>query len=782
MVYFLPLIFSELISRIMKKALRKDSATSDDETFARQHGRDDDTDTEHHDSLPHDEDGNERRPGLSKLQEIRRTRKPSLVDIVQIANSERERVRSLRKQAAVGNGGKGKAKGEKSERKSPREDENDENEKNKEKDNGNDPEIKTRIINERRQSLLRKKKEDEAKEKEASKEHTNEKDGDGHKEKRKKKEDDSKEKETNNVNEKEKENHDEINKDKRKKKEDEANGKEMDKTSGNINEKRNDKDDDKGNGKDRHKSNGKDKDKHKGSGKDNGKDKHKANGNGKEKENENNKESSKENEKEKDNSNGSRNEKEKHKGNKSGNQKYHDDHRNELDKDKDNEKAKSKEKDHDKRKEKEKEHDKKNKEIEHDHGKNDIIIALDLDKDRDKEKEKHKEGAIKHRIYESFRRKKREDKDKSAPSKQNSLEKTNEEEPVGDSIQPSPNEDKKNSNNKRKSPKIATTPDDKSVKSTYTIVDEKSPKLHDEKQISPPVLEQLQNFGGKLKLKLHKNKPSTEPEVFKFDPDKVNKEADIATTPSWEHLESELQSPRPVEDVTTPTTHKLHLGGDKFANISRQSRKKIGSFLNLMKDAVTRPEHEHHSDTAIDIPATPRLEISSAFNNAFMLPVAMHTRSAAPSPVPSSSPIPIATPTLTTSTATSPTTNNSIQPYISPRAPLEVAEDIDPPSYNHLMMSGSETHIVASKDPEELDKPGPIVFQQRSISQRRRPIGQDSQSSNWSVDNIPTITISTTPETEELPKSPLVTSAGIPAAPRTGPKVNVIKINIEQDK
>lgn len=73
----------------MKEALRKGSATSDDDS--RQGRDDDDTDTEHHDSLPHDEDGGDKNLGFSKLQQIRRTRKPSLVDIVQIARSERER-------------------------------------------------------------------------------------------------------------------------------------------------------------------------------------------------------------------------------------------------------------------------------------------------------------------------------------------------------------------------------------------------------------------------------------------------------------------------------------------------------------------------------------------------------------------------------------------------------------------------------------------------------------------------------------------------------------------
>lgn len=77
----------------MKKALRKGSATSDEDSFVRRD--DDDTDTEHQDSLPHDEEAKDKRFGLSRLQQIRRTRKPSLVDIVQIAKQERARAGSI---------------------------------------------------------------------------------------------------------------------------------------------------------------------------------------------------------------------------------------------------------------------------------------------------------------------------------------------------------------------------------------------------------------------------------------------------------------------------------------------------------------------------------------------------------------------------------------------------------------------------------------------------------------------------------------------------------------
>jgi len=77
----------------MKKALRKGSATSDEDSFVRRD--DDDTDTEHQDSLPHDEEAKDKRFGLTRLQQIRRTRKPSLVDIVQIAKQERARAGSI---------------------------------------------------------------------------------------------------------------------------------------------------------------------------------------------------------------------------------------------------------------------------------------------------------------------------------------------------------------------------------------------------------------------------------------------------------------------------------------------------------------------------------------------------------------------------------------------------------------------------------------------------------------------------------------------------------------
>lgn len=68
----------------MKKALRKGSGTSDDESVIRE-----DTDDEHHEPLPHDEESKGKLFKLGKFHGITRQRKPSLVDIVQLAKSEK---------------------------------------------------------------------------------------------------------------------------------------------------------------------------------------------------------------------------------------------------------------------------------------------------------------------------------------------------------------------------------------------------------------------------------------------------------------------------------------------------------------------------------------------------------------------------------------------------------------------------------------------------------------------------------------------------------------------
>lgn len=563
------LSFAELISRIMKKALRKGSATSDEDSFVRQGRDDDDTDTEHHDSLPHDEENKEKRMGLSKLQQIRKIRKPSLVDIVQIAKSERERIMQ---QQNINGGGKeshpkGKFKIEKLEKKDDKDRDRDrERDKSKNSpDSGNDPEIKTRVINERRQSLLRKNHNNEAKDKET----------------------------------------------------------------------------------------------------------------------------------------------------------------------KDNEKSNS--------------------------------------------------PPEKRNIYESLKRKKREDKEKLNSEKPGSPPKSEQEKltqsptkkEISEMEKPKPVEKRRSFRRWDRSLVVKDKPKDKenNDKSSFRVVDEKtSSSSPEEKTSTPPAIDHFHNLSGKFKFKRHKSKMSTEPEVFKFESDKIkaSKSSDIATTPTLEHLESELNSPKLTDEVTTPTSaHHLNLGADKFASLSRQGRKKIGSLLALVKEAVNNKklDQEQQSDdsatqipeTTINIPPTPESEFpTTPLEGAFTLP-----------------------PAAAVSTA------KSIQPYIMPKAPLEAPEDLDFTSYDNITTVSNDTNTLPLKDPEELDQPTPIIFPQRSFSQRRRPserpiaIRQDSTASNWS-DIIPTITISTTADAEDQPLSP-VNNTTLPSSP-PGPMVNIIKINIENDK
>ncbi|XP_017010639.3 transmembrane channel-like protein [Drosophila takahashii] len=169
----------ELISRIMKKALRKGSATSDEDSFVRRD--DDDTDTEHQDSLPHDEEAKDKRFGLSRLQQIRRTRKPSLVDIVQIAKQERARAGSIvagtsssanfplkethPKSRFKVEKHRGSVKEKEKEKKDTKHKQPQPQqqpppyESPKDKDNEHDPDTNSRIVSERRASLLRRHKE-----------------------------------------------------------------------------------------------------------------------------------------------------------------------------------------------------------------------------------------------------------------------------------------------------------------------------------------------------------------------------------------------------------------------------------------------------------------------------------------------------------------------------------------------------------------------------------------------------------------------------------------------
>lgn len=67
----------------MKKALGKESGTSDDESAANQHGNNDgeDSDTEHQDPLPQDKEL-PKLPKIPPAETTRKIRRPSLIDIV----------------------------------------------------------------------------------------------------------------------------------------------------------------------------------------------------------------------------------------------------------------------------------------------------------------------------------------------------------------------------------------------------------------------------------------------------------------------------------------------------------------------------------------------------------------------------------------------------------------------------------------------------------------------------------------------------------------------------
>lgn len=111
----------------MKKALRKASITSEDDSILPRY-HEDDTDTDHHDSLPHDEEI-PRKVLKKQTNTARRNRKPSIMDIVQIA--KKQKINEAHP--------KGKFKI---------------NRNITEKDDI-DPEVNSRIVTERRRSLLK---------------------------------------------------------------------------------------------------------------------------------------------------------------------------------------------------------------------------------------------------------------------------------------------------------------------------------------------------------------------------------------------------------------------------------------------------------------------------------------------------------------------------------------------------------------------------------------------------------------------------------------------------
>ncbi|EDV96539.1 GH16307 [Drosophila grimshawi] len=333
-------------------------------------------------------------------------------------------------------------------------------------------------------------------------------------------------------------------------------------------------------------------------------------------------------------------------------------------------------------------------------------------------------------------------------------------------------------------PPTITAAEPQTPETNFHIVDEKKPAEHDDEQERtfkqlPPLAREgstLDSIGlGKFKFRRHRSKPSIvaakpEPDVFRFDDKSLerNKSSDIPQTPSADHLNSEvpsggseshpLPSPTPSQTLT-----QRQMNAEKLAALSRQGRKKIGSLLALVREAVNlkKEDVELGSDEspgpttptylAYTPPPPPSVLSSNSSATALEMP---------PTPEPES-PTPLHIGSSTSASST--------RPAIKP--PM-------PPVAGHA----STPTLATMDDLEELDMPGPINFPKRSASQRRRVTREDSQSSIWS-DNIPIITISTTGSDEcivEPEASAVGPVNGLPErSDSPSPTVNIIKINIE---
>ncbi|KAH8369576.1 hypothetical protein KR093_000203, partial [Drosophila rubida] len=347
----------------------------------------------------------------------------------------------------------------------------------------------------------------------------------------------------------------------------------------------------------------------------------------------------------------------------------------------------------------------------------------------------------------------------------------------------------------------------KAPESHFHMVDEKKPPEHEEPEERPfipppppPVKEggALEGLGlSKFKFRRHKSKHNSatsrpEPEVFKFDDRSLEKtkSSEIPQVPSSEHLNSELASgnvsenghgsgsPEEPHPLPSPSPSlglsQRQINAEKLAALSRQGRKKIGSLLALVREAVNlkKDDVEQGSDEspgpttptylAYTPPPPPSVLSSNSSATALDMP---------PTPEPDS-PTPSAPLHFGSSTSSS-----SSRPTIKPPIPPVVGGT----------NSSSTPTLATMDDLEELDLPGPITFPKRRASQRRRVMREDSQSSIWS-DNIPTITISTT-GSDECIVEPEAAAASVPPvnghAERSdspGPTVNIIKINIEESQ
>ncbi|XP_068149025.1 transmembrane channel-like protein [Drosophila tropicalis] len=329
---------------------------------------------------------------------------------------------------------------------------------------------------------------------------------------------------------------------------------------------------------------------------------------------------------------------------------------------------------------------------------------------------------------------------------------------------------------------------DESLPSKFQIVDERKPPSPSPPeggtvdQSEKPAKESGSSGGGGLskfkfrrsRIKSHHhptNIVKPEPEVFKFDDKSLEKSKSSASV---------LADPAPtvviplaegdaVEALSLPSpTPSFSQHQRQLANFSRQGRKKIGSLLALVREAVNlkKDDVEQGSDEspgpttptylAYTPPPPPSVLSSNSSATALEMP---------PTPEPESP-----TPSAPLHFGSSSTSSSSSRPVVS-----------KPPQ--HPNAASTPTLATLDDDLEELDMPGPITFPKRSASQRRRAMRQDSQSSIWS-DNIPTITISTTGSDECIvepppaPEAPVINGRDSPPTPN----VNIIKITIEDDQ
>nr|XP_032291353.1 uncharacterized protein LOC6623193 [Drosophila virilis] len=343
-------------------------------------------------------------------------------------------------------------------------------------------------------------------------------------------------------------------------------------------------------------------------------------------------------------------------------------------------------------------------------------------------------------------------------------------------------------------PSTVRTADRRTPESQFHIVDEKKPPEPEEEEQEKTLKElpQLPKESGhvdgkglgKFKFRKYRSKANIvgakqEPEVFKFDDKSLekNKSGEIPQVPSSDHLNTELASGSESQALPSPTPSQTHsqrqVNAEKLAALSRQGRKKIGSLLALVREAVNikKEDVEQGSDEspgpttptylAYTPPPPPSLLSSNSSATALEMP---------PTPEPDS-PTPSAPLHFGSSTSSA-----SHRPTVKPPMPSVAAA-----------ASSSTPTLATMDDLEELDMPGPITFPKRSASQRRRAMREDSQSSIWS-DNIPTITISTTGsdecivEPDTAAAAPAVAVNGLPErSDPPGPAVNIIKINIEDE-